>query len=238
MKGIKMLLAAILLICFAQTAFACGGGGLTGGALESTQWLNKALLGDILGEDTATAVNTANQYAKQLQQYATQLQQFAEAVKSNFSLPFQVYNDLKNSFTSLYGTVRGTGEGLFSYANADSWYNDMKGRTGWLAQYQYNEKSNKAVKKVMDDIITKEESEAYLLKEAENMSKTAQGATSAVQANTMATTATAVAVKNQTAQEKAFYDWYINKEAEKDVYEDLDKERMRKENEAAKRKVF
>ncbi len=223
MKGIKMLLAAILLICFAQTAFA-GGGGATGGALESTQWLNKALLGDILGESAATAVNTANQYAKQLQQYATQLQQFAEAVKSNFSLPFQVYNDLKNSFTSLYGTVRGTGEGLFSYANADSWYNDMKGRTGWLAQYQYNEKSNKAVKKVMDDIITKEESEAYLLKEAENMSKSAQGATSAVQANTMATTATAVAVKNQTVQQNIFFEWYANREAQRDANDDIDKQ--------------
>ena len=114
----------------------------------------------------------------------------------------------------------------------------MRGRTGWLAQYQYNEKSNKAVKKVMDDIITKEESEAYLLKEAENMSKTAQGATSAVQANTMATTAAAVAVKNQTVQQNSFFEWYVNREVQQDINNDMDAEAHQKSAEYWEKRTF
>ena len=188
----------MLLLVLALPAYA-GGGALAGGALEVTQQANRALLGALEELNLTTANNTVWSYAKQLQQYANEVQQLAEAVKNTISMPFSLVNDLKNSGMNLYGTIKGTGEGLYSYANADSWYNGVTTRTGALAQIEYAQKSTKAAKKNMDDIITKEESEAYLMKQAEDMSRAAQGTTSAVQANTVATLATAQAVKNQTA---------------------------------------
>ena len=189
----------MFLLLLALPAYAVSGGGITGGALEITQKANQALLGALEDLGLTTANNTVWSYAKQLQQYANEVQQLAEAVKNTITMPFALVNDLKNSGTNLYGTIKGTGEGLYSYANADNWYNGVTSRTGALAQIEHAKKSTKAAMKNMDDIITKEESEAYLMKQAEDMSTAAQGTTSAVQANTVATLATAQAVKNQTA---------------------------------------
>lgn len=194
----KIMAATMFLLLLALPAYA-NGGGLTGGALEVTQQANRALLSALEELNLTTANNTVWSYAKQLQQYANEVQQLAEAVKNTITMPFALVNDLKNSGTNLYGTIKGTGEGLYSYANADNWYNGVTSRTGALAQIEHAKKSTKAAMKNMDDIITKEESEAYLMKQAEDMSRAAQGTTSAVQANTVATLATAQAVKNQTA---------------------------------------
>lgn len=237
----RFVISLILIFALSLPAYACGGGGLTGGALESTQQINRTLLSAIEDTGITTANNTVLQYAKQLQQYANEVQQLAEAVKNTVSMPFSLYNDLKNSATGIYNTLKGTGEGLFSYANADNWYNDMKNRSGALAQAEYNAKSSKATRKVLDDIITKEESEAYLEREAENMSRAATGTTSAVQANTVAEIATTQAVKNLTAavvtyeqrmNEHLMQGEYYDKEAEQQAIDaaERNKTRMSSEN--------
>lgn len=219
----------LFVFIFCTPAYAGSVGGM-GGALETTQWLNKAILEGVRESGLQEVFNTSQIVSKQIQQYATQIQELQQAVLGNLSIPFQIANDFKNSFTSLYGTIKGSGEALYSYANADKWMSDISSRSGVMANLEYSQESNKAARKAMDDIITKEESEASLAKDIEAASNSAQGATGAAQQTTRAVLTTNVAIKNSTAANVEFYNYIINRNAILDNREKQDKANFSKSN--------
>ncbi len=214
-KATKILVLTAVFILFAQSAFA-GGGAMIGGATEATQWLNKVQLEAIHSAGLDEVYNGIQIFNKTVQMYTNMVQQLAEAVKSNLGMPFAVVNDFKNAFTRLYGTVKGAGEGLFSYTNANNWMSDITNRTGAMASLEYMQKSNKAGYQLTEDIITKGESEIALAKDVENASNSADGVTKAVQANTRANLLVDSAVHDLTISNVSFAQMQYNRWAVED----------------------
>ena len=236
-KAIKVLVLTAAFALSAQSAFA-GGGGLSGGATEWTQQMNNSELISVASNTSQTAYHALQSFNKQVQMYATQLQQYAEALKTNFSVPFQIAKDLKNSVTGIYGTLRGAGEGVFSYTNASNWMSDITNRTGYLERNSYAQKTTETVYQVADDIMTRGESEAALAKDAEKASNAATGSTAAIQANTQAALVGVAAQQDTNTLLAAWLKKEASKEKEQQLADKAAYEEWKKSNEKILNKEY
>lgn len=84
----------------AAPAYA-GGGGMSGGALETTQLANNSELGAILGQEV-------EQISNQVKQITNQLNQYNEMLKQGLKLPTSFINDVTSQMQSLRTAVRQT----------------------------------------------------------------------------------------------------------------------------------
>ena len=96
----RRLVYLIIIICMAAPAYA-GGGGMSGGALETTQLANNSELGAILGQEV-------EQISNQVKQITNQLNQYNEMLKQGLKLPTSFINDVSSQLQSLQTAVRQT----------------------------------------------------------------------------------------------------------------------------------
>lgn len=96
----RRLVYFFLAFCLAAPAYA-GGGGLSGGALETTQLANNSELGAILGQEV-------EQISNQVKQITNQLNQYNEMLKQGLKLPASFINDVTSQLQSLQTAVRQT----------------------------------------------------------------------------------------------------------------------------------
>ena len=96
----RRLVYLIIIICMAAPAYA-GGGGMSGGALETTQLANNSELGAILGQEV-------EQISNQVKQITNQLNQYNEMLKQGLKLPTSFINDVTSQMQSLRTAVRQT----------------------------------------------------------------------------------------------------------------------------------
>lgn len=96
----RRLIYLIIIICMAAPAYA-GGGGMSGGALETTQLANNSELGAILGQEV-------EQISNQVKQITNQLNQYNEMLKQGLKLPTSFINDVTSQMQSLRTAVRQT----------------------------------------------------------------------------------------------------------------------------------
>lgn len=96
----KSIVFLCIFLSMAAPAYA-GGGGLSGGALETTQLANNSELGAILGQEV-------EQISNQVKQITNQLNQYNEMLKQGLKLPTSFINDVSSQLQSLQTAVRQT----------------------------------------------------------------------------------------------------------------------------------
>lgn len=96
----RRLVYCIMILCLTAPAYA-GGGGLSGGALETTQLANNSELGAILGQEV-------EQISNQVKMITNQINQYTEMLKQGLKLPTSYINDVASQFQSLQTAVRQT----------------------------------------------------------------------------------------------------------------------------------
>ena len=96
----RRLAYCIMILCLTAPAYA-GGGGLSGGALETTQLANNSELGAILGQEV-------EQISNQVKMITNQINQYTEMLKQGLKLPTSYINDVASQFQSLQTAVRQT----------------------------------------------------------------------------------------------------------------------------------
>lgn len=96
----KSIVFLCIFLSMAAPAYA-GGGGLSGGALETTQLANNSELGAILGQEV-------EQISNQVKQITNQLNQYNEMLKQGLKLPISFINDVSSQLQSLQTAVRQT----------------------------------------------------------------------------------------------------------------------------------
>lgn len=97
----RKIALAFFIIYLASASPLCAGGGLSGGALETTQLANNSELGAILGQEV-------EQISNQVKQITNQLNQYTEMIKQGLSLPTSFINDVASQFQSLQTAVQQT----------------------------------------------------------------------------------------------------------------------------------
>jgi P-type conjugative transfer protein TrbJ len=110
-RAITMLLVFVYLITTSGILFA-GGGGLTGGALEATQLLNKAEL----IKQVEQAVKTVN---NQITQITNQITMIQDMIKNTMSLPSQLFSPVARIYSQIKDVMNRTRGIVFTMSNFD-----------------------------------------------------------------------------------------------------------------------